>query len=104
METFSRSVYDSALNRQLQLLREVLATRQLDAEAVEALEVLTRRLADRGQRLRMLGQMLKGTPPPMAAAVEPVTPAYIKATVERSDAELLQELPALIERLRAKGS
>lgn len=104
METLSRSAYDSALNRQLALLREVLASRTLDAEAVEALETLTRRLVDRSQRLRMLGQMLKGTPPPIAAPVEPVTPEYIKATVERTDEELLQELPALIERLRAKGS
>ncbi|QSQ20607.1 hypothetical protein JY651_36020 [Pyxidicoccus parkwayensis] len=104
METLLRSVHDSALNRQLTLLREVLASQTLDAEAVEALETLARRLVDRSQRLRTLGQMLKGTPPPMMAPVEPVTPAYIKATVERSDEELLQELPALIERLRAKGS
>jgi hypothetical protein len=104
MENFSRSTYDSALNRQLTLLREVLSAQTLDSEAVEALETLARRLVDRSQRLRTLGQMLKGTPPPMQAAAEPVTPAYIKATVERSDEELLQELPVLIERLRVKGS
>lgn len=104
MENLPRSVYDSALNRQLQVLREVMATQPLDEATVEALEVLTRRLADRGQRLRTLGQMLKGVPPPITAPVEPVTPSYIKATVERSDEELLRELPALIERLRARGS
>lgn len=101
----SRSVHDSALNHQLQLLREVLATQPLDAEGVEAVEALAHRLVDRNQRMRTLGQMLKGKAPPMTAApAEPATPSYIKAWVERSDEELLHELPRLIERLRAKGS
>ncbi|WP_164008937.1 hypothetical protein [Pyxidicoccus trucidator] len=101
----SRSVHDSALNRQLQLLREVLATQPLDAESVQALESLAHRLMARTQRMRTLGQMLKGKAPPMEAApAEPATPSYIKAWVERSDEELLRELPELIERLRAKVS
>ncbi|MFP2911698.1 hypothetical protein ACLESD_43070 [Pyxidicoccus sp. 3LFB2] len=101
----SKSVYDSALNRQLQVLREVLATQPLDSEAVQALETLANRLIDRNQRMRTLGQMLKGKAPPMEAAPsEPTTPTYIKAWVERSDEELLRELPELIERLRAKVS
>jgi aspartate aminotransferase-like enzyme len=105
METVSRSVYDSALNRQLQVLREVLATQPLNEESVEALERLARNLVERGQRLRRLGQMLKGQAelvdlPPG----EPTTPDVIKATVERSDEQLLRELPGLIERLRLKPS
>lgn len=105
METLSRSVHDSALNRQLQVLREVLASQPLNDEAVEALERLARTLVDRGQRLRRLGLMLKGQAeladlPPG----EPVSPSVLKASVEHSDEQLLRELPDLIARLRPKPS
>ena len=106
METLSRSVHDSALNRQLQVLREVLASQSLeDNETVEALERLARTLVDRGQRLRRLGLMLKGQAeladlPPG----EPASPSVLKAAVEHTDAQLLRELPDLIARLRVKPS
>ncbi|NMO23287.1 hypothetical protein HPC49_50085 [Pyxidicoccus fallax] len=104
METLSRSVYDSALNRQLQVLREVLASQSLNPESVEALEKLAHKLVERGQRLRRLGQMLKGQAELVDLPGEPTTPEVLKASVERSDEQLLQELPDLIARLRTMCS
>ena len=76
-------------------LREQLATEPLeDLALTRELETVLGRLVTRNQRLRVLQRLMRA-----GGSVEHM--AAIREALEQVDAELLRDLPALLEHLRA---
>ncbi|RKH54117.1 hypothetical protein D7W81_38650 [Corallococcus aberystwythensis] len=83
------------LTYRVEQLRELVGQElRLDAELAEELDDTLARLVMRNQRLRGLHRM-------MSADREPEDLVMHRAALEDLDRQLLQDLPSLLERLRA---
>ncbi|RKG65052.1 hypothetical protein D7W79_38335 [Corallococcus exercitus] len=83
------------LTYRVEQLRELVGQElRLDAELAEELDDTLARLVMRNQRLRALHRMV-------SAEREPEDLVMLRAALEDMDRQLLQDLPGLLERLRA---
>ncbi|WP_225413396.1 hypothetical protein [Stigmatella hybrida] len=80
------------LTQLIEQLRERLGAGLLQVDFTQELEAVLARLLMRNQRLRVLQRMTRN-------CVSLESAAAIRTVIEQLDAQLLQELPPLLERL-----